>query len=390
MAENSAIEWTDHTASPWHGCSERTFDGEIPDHPGCDHCYARQFSLRNPAVLGVWGEQGVRVKSKSFVKNLRSWQRSAARRGVIESVFPSICDPFEDRPELEPWRREMFQVIDECPNLRLLLLTKRPENIGRMWPAYFPGGYVPEAGRMNREELRPNVWLGTSISNQATADRMIPELLKCRDLSPVLFLSAEPLLGPIDLGLSTATCQCCKRLPSRWINLRRQVTGDSPFSSLRVMPGTYRAESNRHGALSVRCEGGQPLGIMPSEMNVMGPIDWVICGGESGYWARPMHRIWARFLRDQCVAAGVPFFFKQWGEWQNGSSPGDVDHAIVLSNGEWLRNPTPEEIRAKDRDLGFRWNELDPISMAKVGKVAAGRLLDGQEWSQFPLVASSI
>lgn len=262
MAENSKIQWTDHTASPWHGCSEV--------HVGCDNCYAAAMALRNPSTLGVWGEGGTRIKSKSFIDNLRKWNRSAAKRGVVESVFPSICDPFEDRPELVEWRNEMFAVADECPNIRLLLLTKRPENVRRMWP--WPAFENPVS------KQRPNVWLGTSISDQATADKWIPELLKLRDLTPVLFVSAEPLIGAVKLTDLP--------LPHTLGSTRDALTG-----------GGWMAGS----------DGGAQL--VRSERHV----DLVIVGGESGHGARPCNVEWIRSIVKQCAEAGTKCFVKQLG-----------------------------------------------------------------------------
>ena len=118
----------------------------------------------------------------------------------------------------------------------------------------------------------------------------------------------------------------------------------------------------------------------PVELDLRG-IDWVICGGESGRGARPMHPDWARSLRDQCQAAGVPFFFKQWGAWQNGSGE-NWDGLVVLNDGRVT--PGPEEMDLETRN---RWPRLSPTIMCKVGKHAAGRLLDGREWSEFPEVS---
>lgn len=337
--ENSKIEWTDHTASPWYGCEKVA--------AGCEHCYAEALSLRNPGTLGIWGAEGVRVKSKSFIANLRKWQCEAARTGKVVSVFPSLCDPFEDRPELEPWRQEMFAVIDECPNVRLLLLTKRPENIRRMWqPTHCEfceettcgahrGGVVDRCHRSN-------FWLGTSIATQADADANIPALLACRGLAPVLFVSAEPLLGSVDL----ATIH------------QRGCDDRSALSGLWKNGGWYDAGD------------GRPR------------IDWLIVGGESGPHARPMHPDWARSLRDQCQRAGVPFFFKQWGEWlpfathslEEGlpaGTPSNTPVCLVKSDGRVFRP--------------YSFAEHAPgCEMARVGKKAAGRALDGRTWDAFP------
>lgn len=335
MGDTTKIEWADHTASPWYGCSHAVLsDGS--EHEGCANCYAEALAKRNPAILGVWGTEGTRVKSKSFSRSCEAWNKQAERDGVRRSVFPSLCDPFEsleawDGP-LNSWRAGLFDVIDNCPWLDFLLLTKRPQNVRKMWPnmlaarPMFPG--MP--GKLGQpmpcivtQPHRRNVWLLASVSDQRTADDLIPELLACRDLVPVLGLSMEPLLGLIDLGaigVGEATG-----------NYTNCLTGETCFPDGDVI--------HKGGA-----------------------IDWVIVGGESGHHARPMHPEWVRSLRDQCQSAGVPFHFKQWGEW--------------LPNSQ---NTTP----------GIHWSVPghkfdDDFLASRMGKKLAGRTLDGQTWDEFP------
>lgn len=279
MAEQTKIQWCDHSASPWHGCSKV--------HEGCDHCYAEAQSVRNPSTLGVWGDDGTRIKSKSFISNLRKWNKLGESLGRVQSVFPSICDPFEDRPELKPWRHEMFEEIDGLPWVRLLLLTKRPENIRRMWPQYGPPK-SEDISRLGKPLHRENVWLGASVSNQPTADKQIPELLKCRDLSPIIFVSAEPLLGPINLA---------------------------------------------QAGLEIR----MPTLDGPDEVN----LDWIIVGGESGHGARSCDIAWIRSIRDQCKAAGVACFVKQLGAYPIVKSGDKDDHG-------WSRELIPLMVTADE------------------------------------------
>lgn len=326
MAESSKIEWTDHTASPWYGCAHRVLpDGT--EHPGCAHCYAETMSGRNPGTLGIWGEGGTRVKSKSFIGNLRKWNREAAAAGKVVSVFPSLCDPFEDRPELVPWREEMLSVIDECPNVRLLLLTKRPENVRRMWTNTSRIWLQkPEDHGPRNPWWRGNVAIGTSISDQKTADELLWRLRSLGDLCPICFVSYEPAIGP-------------------------------------VRNGGYCHDCGTHASVDGRCCCA-----------TKGSLDWWIVGGESGHHARPMHPQWARDIRDQCVAAGVPFFFKQWGEWlpqcENPFQPSK--YGFIHRNGTFYRD-LPDDVMASDIS-GVGW----------VGKKAAGRLLDGREWNELP------
>lgn len=301
MGTETKIQWCDHTASPWHGCSEV--------HAGCDQCYARELSKRNPSTLGTWGPDGTRVESKSFHANCRRWNKAAEQSGVRQSVFPSLCDPFEDHESLPEMRQRLFETIDACPMLDFLLLTKRPENVRRMWTHSMmrvwkrhPDDHGPTP------RYRGNVWIITSVSDQATADEMIPDLLKCRALVPVLGLSAEPLLGSLHLDCALST-------------------GD-------------RFIDKHIGWLDV--------------------LDWVILGGESGPRARPCDIGWIRDIRDQCQAAGVPVFVKQLGAfaydqldpryaghtvWNNGTQYAAKLRLRDSKGGDWLEWPADLRVR---------------------------------------------
>jgi protein gp37 len=101
-------------------------------------------------------------------------------------------------------------------------------------------------------------------------------------------------------------------------------------------------------------------------------VDWVIVGGESGSHARPMHPDWARSLRDQCAAAGVPFLFKQWGEWLPATRHDDLTLTLTFNDSNHTGPVNP------------KWQHIDGASLAMVGKKAAGRLLDGRTHDEFP------
>jgi protein gp37 len=200
------------------------------------------------------------MASDAYWKQPLAWNRKAEREGRRIRVFcGSTCDVFEDRPELiEPWER-LWKVIEETDSLDWLLLTKRP-HVMDAWVDGHP--------------WHSNAWAGVTVEDQERADERIPLLLQVP--ARIRFLSMEPLLGPV--GLTSVTYDGIGR------------------DALRVDdPGTFGAQE-RH-------------------------LDWVIVGGESGPHARPMHPDWVRGIRDQCQAAGVPFFFKGW----NGSGPGCVD-----------------------------------------------------------------
>jgi protein gp37 len=253
---------------------------------------------------------------------------------------------------MDDLRRDLFATIDACPWLDFQLLTKRPGNVRRMWP--IDSFLTSESGLQAATRRRSNVHLYTSVSDQATADAMSPRLLACRDLVPVLGLSAEPLLGPVDLSAIKAAkdvdCNALTGVYRQWCDAGVDHPGAEQFH-----------------------DGGPK-------------IDHVIVGGESGPGARPMHPQWARDLRDQCQAAGVPFFFKQWGEWAPAfhSWSCQADGETVAAELAALKrkhqlafagNESPDDL----------WQYRDDI-MVRVGKKAAGRDLDGREWNEMPEV----
>jgi protein gp37 len=313
MGENSKIEWCDNTWNPWVGCAKVS--------AGCAHCYAeRDFDKRRG--FAKWGPGGTRVitSEANWRKPLR-WDREARAAGVRRKVFcASLADVFElwegaiggdsrCLADLDDIRENLWTIIRGTPNLDWLLLTKRPENVRTM---------VPPAWL---DDWPKNVWLGTSIENQSTADERMLHLLRIP--AAVRFLSCEPLLGPIVLH-----------------------------------PGMPRHRLKRPG-----------------------PIHWVIAGGESGPEARPSHPNWFRSIRNECQAAGVPFFFKQWGEWLGGDAfinDGEID--FQGQNGP-VYQITPDNTRTF-----FDWgpDENESAAALRVGTKAAGRLLDGREWNEFP------
>jgi protein gp37 len=299
MAENSNIEWTHHTFNPWIGCQKVS--------PGCDHCYAETWDARGLQQReSRWGAHAARTRtSPANWRKPLAWDKAAAASGVRHRVFcASLADVFDNHWSILPeWRADLWRLIAATPHLDWLLLTKRPQNIDKMLPHAWNGGW-------------PNVWLGTTVENQTEADRRTPHLLAIP--AAVRFLSVEPMLGPVDL------------------------------TSLNDKNGT-------HEYSCLECD------VDPVDDEWRGAtINWVICGGESGPGARPMHPDWARALRDQCNAAGVPFFFKQWGEHE----------ADQIG---------PEDLRSIHYPPGH-------VIFRKVGKKAAGRLLDGREWNEMPEV----
>lgn len=303
--ENSKIEWTDHTFNPWWGC--------IKVSPGCEHCYAETFSKRTGH--NIWGPAKTTQRrlfgDKHWAEPLK-WNKAAEAAGKRQRVFcASMADVFEDHPQAVGERQKLFGLIERTPALDWLLLTKRPENIMGMLPD--PWLYRCSSTEERVDRIPDNVWIGTSVEDQANADKRIPELLKIP--ARIRFLSCEPLLGPINLRL----------------------------------PAAHYYSGER--------------------------IAWIIAGGESGHHARPMHPDWARSIRDQCIAAGVPFHFKQFGEYAP-SVP------QWFGNVEYVCSECGRHSHIQRGHCEHDWRQQ--ATMIKIGKHAAGRLLDGAEWSEFP------
>lgn len=319
MAENSSIEWTDHTFNPWIGCTKIS--------PGCDHCYAEQrMGSRLHVVNWGAGQPRKRTSASNWEDPIR-WNKKHdsffAQHGRRQRVFcASLADVFDNEVP-EQWRVQLFDLIYATPNLDWLLLTKRIGNAASMLPNYRSGHPMQWCNGW------PNVWIGATVVNQEEADRDIPKLLQVP--AAVHFLSMEPLLGSVDLRFYLGID---RRSPShQWEN------------------------------------GGFNQGI-----------DWVIVGGESGSGARPMHLDWARTLRDQCAAAGVPFLFKQWGEYR----PARLNEEAHL----WM--DTTGRCLSPDAALKHMssWKEDHGVRMIKLGKKTAGRELDCSVHDGYPTVAT--
>lgn len=317
MAENTTIEWADHTFNPWEGCQKIGL--------GCLHCYAETRNARFGGGVAInWGPGAPRRRTSASNWQLPlKWDREAKAKGIRYRVFcASLADVFDN--EVDPqWRADLFQLIISTPNLDWLLLTKRIGNAKAMIAE------AVECPMDMMDVLRPlpNVWIGATVVNQEEADRDIPKLLAAPAVKR--FLSMEPLLGPVELG--------------HWIGTTKAIGAT-----------TFRDENNIY-----RCDlTGTPVD----------GIDWVIVGGESGPGARPMHPDWARSLRDQCIAAGVPYLFKQWGEWREPEHGENFDTSMGTNTVHCFES---------EHIINNTW-------VIKVGKKAAGRLLDGRTWDEVP------
>ena len=327
MSENSKIEWCDHTFNPWIGCQAVS--------PGCKNCYAEDWAKRYGRDFSE------RTRTKTWAQPLR-WNAAHAEffaeHGRRQRVFcASLADVFDNA--IDPtWRRDLFDLIDQTPNLDWILLTKRIGNVMSMVSQ--TAQYQFDLECLQNPRMPENVWIGATIVNQAEADRDIPKLLDVP--ARVRFLSMEPLLGPVDLT-------------------RIDIDGHREIYPLN---GTRDCED----------EDGHRTPDIPA-------LDWIIVGGESGRDARPMHPDWARDLRDQCAAAGVPFLFKQWGEWAPGENCGGpmkrTERVADWWNDEWeFSTLTPGSAE------GMHFDD-EPV-VYRCGKKVAGRMLDGVTHDGFP------
>lgn len=254
----------ENTAIAWTTHSFNAWVGCKKVSPACAHCYAEAWAKRT-GHPELWGDVRRRTSEANWRKPLK-WDKEAKAKGERARVFcSSLSDVFEDHPAIqEQWRQDLFHLIAKTPNLDWLLLTKRPEN-AVAWLPWVDPHMFPYGGA----EPWSNVWIGTTVENQQMADERIPQLLTTP--AAVRFLSCEPILGPINLRSETIK------------NVAHQVKGLDQL--------------------------GYP------------PIDWVIAGGESGPGYRSMNLDWARSLRDQCIASGTAFFFKQESGLKPGTNP---------------------------------------------------------------------
>ncbi|PCI47175.1 MAG: hypothetical protein COB49_07505 [Alphaproteobacteria bacterium] len=376
MTAKTKIEWTQETWNPIAGCSVIS--------SGCDNCYAMQMAYRLEA-MGLDKYQGttrknasgrtlwtgeIKFDEKALMKPL-SWKDP--RRIFVNSM----SDLFHEDVQNE-WIDQIFSVMALCPQHTFQILTKRPERMrdyimsrdnvihqkysnvrgsytigfltkylttdptlnnpkyrklhdnGHIWQVWQETLSNPAAERLYARWPLPNVWLGVSVEDQKTAEERIPFLLDTP--AAVRWISAEPLLGMIDLTRIWA------KMPS----------------------------------------GGKCL-CNTLRRNCDDNLDWVVVGGESGPNARPMHPEGPRSLRDQCKGTNVPFFFKQWGEWLSVYDRDKDDPG-------WRRIPESKDNNTRFINLegghGFHGQKVHFI--AKVGKKAAGHLLDGEVIQQYP------
>lgn len=342
MSDGSKIEWTDATWNVVIGCTKVS--------PGCDNCYAIRTAHRfqehpNPKVSSAYagteadGDWTGRVNLVEDRLSLPlTWKRP--RRIFVNAQSDLFHDEVPDEFIARVWAVmalaswHTFQVLTKRHGrMRSLLNSEHFKDLVAVEMAG-PLNPTPRAP-LDLHWPRRNVWLGVSVEDQARADIRIPALLDTP--AAVRWLSCEPLLGPVDLVQS--------------INV-------DPLAAYHFQPGG---------------------------------IDWIVVGGESGPGSRPMHPGWARSLRDQCVAAGVPFLFKQWGEWapagyENGTHLLQVTGDYVTRASGTVANPYGHGSGPQDLvDRGHPgWTRI-----RRPGKKLAGRVLDGRTWDEYPVERSA-
>jgi protein gp37 len=330
MAETSSIEWTDATWNPVTGCSVVS--------PGCTNCYAMRLAgtrlQHHPSRAGlttmskagpVWNGQ-VRLNEGWLDQPLR-WTRP---RRIFVCAHGDLFH--EDVPDA--WIDQVFAVMAAATQHTFQVLTKRPARMRqyisslRDRPRYLRLDKDSQVWAPYEGGVPTNIWLGASAEDQVRLNARIEDLVE----TPAYrrFLSIEPLIAPMSL---------------RWM----PTPPAGPGGSVNEYDGLRR-------------------------------LDWVIAGGESGPGARPMHPDWTRQIRDHCAGAGVPFFFKQWGAWtpgENARTPGGPWTGAYYLDDRWAL--------AEFSSSGLEGLHIDDEpDVWRVGKKAAGRLLDGVEHNGMP------
>lgn len=347
MADHTHIEWTDATWNPITGCSLTS--------PGCTNCYAMQLAgtrlAHHESRAGLTREVNGHHVWTGEVRLNEQWFDQPLRWRKPRRIFVCAHGDLFHESAPDEWIDKVFAVMALSPQHTFQVLTKRSQRMREYlsrpkgswhylfeslkWVRWMAGLTGNKRGQQSTSLPRmygplPNVWLGVSVEDQHRADERIPDLLATP--AAVRWISAEPLLGPVDLKGSK--------------------------------------------------------------------LDWVVCGGESGPHARPMHPDWARSLRDQCAAAGVPFLFKQWGEYHTA--------AVNMSTGEpvfrqfqtyqdwvnkastWINGGICLDRLGRRCEIGrdfasARDEDVFPITiMHRVGKTRAGRMLDGVLHDAYP------
>lgn len=368
----SKIEWTEKTWNVSTGCNKVS--------EGCKHCYA---AVMHPRQMVLNPEKYAHPFLDGAFPHEASLEMPLRRKKPAMIFVNSMSDLFHENIPFE-FIDKVFAVMALCPQHTFQILTKRPERLSEYFNNYLysterakkyiaqsvedtplgdfifdrftglnPVPCQPDAAAFIFEAVQvwplPNVWIGTSVENQEQADKRIPYLLQIP--AAVRFLSCEPLLGEVDL----TSIQCDRAYGSYLFNA---LTG----------------------------KGRTHLNTPFSSTLDMNKLHWVIVGGESGHGARPMHPDWARKIRDDCQAAGVAFFFKQWGEYQLWDNVGTdyKESATGYQTSAGFKKPIAVYKDGFVSTTQFV-RDFEPCAVAiKLGKKHTGRLLDGVEYGEYP------
>lgn len=411
MADRTKIEWAANAdgsaGASWNPIRARNrADGRvgwfcIHASAGCKHCYAEPINRRVGAGVDYAAQNRDQVDifldEKTLLQPLR-WKRP---RTIFVCSMTDLFGEFVADAMID----RVFAIMALCTQHTFIVLTKRSTRMrthlaaGAKERVIFALDIIRAQTRARIDAAKPrrmvatvddiiahdahatqlnlqegfapwplrNVWLGVSAEDQRNADARIPDLLDTP--ATIRLLSAEPLLAPIDLT-------------SAWIRPQRGCAGTHSHNGVRGMTiHGVRHEIDPHRPHHHHDEFCGPR------------LDWIIAGGESGPNARPMHPDWARRLRDQCEDASLPFFFKQWGAWI------EHDHHIDGPNVRTIETDTPEaeEELARCRNPGWITasgqfiadvrqlpKDVPARLMDRVGKRAAGRILDGRTHDERP------
>lgn len=369
MADATLIEWTDATWNPITGCSVVS--------PGCTHCYAMKLAgtrmKTHPSRAGLTIDTKAGPVWNGQVRFNEDWLTQPLQWKKPRRIFVAAHGDLFHREVQQHQLDRIFAIMALTPWHTYQVLTKRPD-----WMRLYLQGWDDDPSEAWRTKARvqkaiyefdrdaclhewplPNVWLGVSIEDQVRANERIPVLLDTP--AAVRWVSAEPLLGPLDVA---------EWLGSWCAGCRRPLLGGDHFQGRTC--GTCHGPTAR--------------------------LDWVVVGGESGPGARPMHYTWARQLRDQCAAAGVAFLFKQWGAWapvcaiDTDALDSRLYHPAPARRPEASRRPKVRNLVMHDDGeifedvaaFGAHAAGKNAMLMFEIGKTLSGRLLDGVQHDGYP------
>jgi len=319
MSDNTKIEWTDATWNPITGCSVVS--------AGCKHCYAMKLAgtrLRNhPSRHGLTIDTSAGPVWNGKVRLNAEWLDQPLRWKRPRRIFVCAHGDLFHESVPDEWIDRVLGIAILAPQHTFQILTKRATRMRDYFRAI--------------ADDKDRAWKFRQVSGNVLTSGMLQEPNPAHGVA-LRARRGEVMFGNVWLGISAEDNESFDER----INPLLETPAAVRFLSLEPLLGPINDD--------VAC------------------VDWVICGGESGQNARPMQADWARSIRDQCAAVGVPFFFKQWGEWLHESQPESAQFV-------------PDE----ERGGVHLWD--DTFASLRVGKRAAGRLLDGREHSAFPEAA---